>query len=678
MRDYEHEAKFDEKVEEVLKSRDLDAFKTLFPSVKKMVLYSNKTPPYPHKKDSVLAILAKIGDKKFFNELWDEYFPLDDHLSYIYGPDFLKGTTSLGETINYHYFKDSLSAKEKCDAEIFCSGSKTAKKILINKRKEITVDSRTREQKKRAEFYYNLRDKYASIGGNDAADMFRDIELRGDDLVENIKGKDFVLRRDFKKIARVELHHVPTKNNTLDYVSVVNDLDISIGADNLSKQVFNKLDFPDLFFNLRYEDFLARLADAYAVLPKAEVHKDLYRFSSINNHTLVIENDNSVEHRDVSENAYAIYCHDTKKTYLNARLIEDDDDDLLITISHENTHGFDFSHNTMTLSDNLINPAMTWFCIEKELNVKHNSKIAEIVSSAMGYKGSFKFPIEMLPRLMAEGYGDDKLAESAVKLVNLLNQYENKGYKALVNRYEMFGHDNIFAAMADSYLSEKDKPAAEDINLYSAETTLSDLISEKSFAVVKEAIISKYGKFDVDFIREEIAANIDAAYGEMKEYEKAFGGNENLKKLDIGRKLYALEPSILSKGALEDFYYETAAKPYGFYSSDGRFNLSRFYAEFSAQMLKIEKENKPKEKTREILRTYILLNETGKSVGFKPDKRINFEKINMSFESRKDIGRHVQNLNRGMQSLYDDIRERNLSASAANNVLYIGKKAASR
>lgn len=680
MSDFPKIEKFNLEIEKLVQTQDLDALNEVFYSAEELVEYSNNVLIYPYKKDSVLAMFAKTANVDFFNQFWEHYFsaPKDKDLAI----EFLQGTTMYGRKINYHYFKDSLSDKDKLKARYFVTKDRTTKAILANKIINSSSYIRDKEQRDRAEFYYNLRDKYAELGGKLTEPSPHSLELKNDDqIIENIKGGNFIWQRDFNKIEKLEFRHLPTKDNKFDYVSDINDIDLD---KPLLKQVFNKLDFPDLFYKDNYDEVLARLEYVYNNYSKTKEHNDLAIFSRIKKDVMVIENITNKEHEDISESYYAIYNNNTRRTILNAEYIERDNKDLLVTTIHENTHSLDFSLKTLSLSDRAIYPALTFMIIENDLGLIKNQKLKKLVDNAMDYKEHYSWPVELLPRLMSEDFGNDKLAKNVVKLVNILNRYTNKGDISLINRYKRINKNKspeLFYEVSTNYLYNKEFGSiSED------KEGLEKVVSDYLVPNIVKHFADERDPFDTKHMRVDIVNKIDGLFDAMVDIEKKFEGREHLKKVDIVPSFYDIESQIVpDKGLIEEFYDNTAQKTQEFYNNKGQFVPQRFLDELQSQVLKAEGEKRPKEKRKEIARVYILVNETYKKLELKLDRKFDLEKNRTPFVDERNLHKHLQIINKGLVAIRCDINkyiskhkymynDNNIQTiSAANQLLKIEK-----
>lgn len=648
MRNFVEKEKYGLKIAEIVKSRDIEALKKEFPSAKKLVAYSNEVLPYPYKKDSILAILAKESDRGFFNEIFAEYFSDDFHKPLAL--EFLQGTDALGRKINYHYFAEGLSEADKISAKLFYTKDENERSYLIRQRIIRGASSQTKEQIQAMNFYYTLRDKYVKLGGYVSQDSLNPVKVDCDDRVqEHISGDNFTLLRDFNKIPRLEFRYLSQDFDYDDYVAGVKDLDLS---KPLAKQVFDKLDFPDLFYSTCYAHVINKLETTFKKAKNSKIGSDLATLSAVIGNTLVIENDYNKEY-GFDKNYYAICHYQDRKISYNAKLIENEDKDVYETTLHEIVHGLDFSNKTFSIDSNVVSSAMTFLVAEKDFGIKQDDKLSKILYRAMSYDDVL-WSLETLPRLMSEDFGKDKLAESSVKLTNQINQFSNKGYKALINRFHLHRDENdaLYKDFHYEYLAgrgEIDKKKPEDVNLR-------NVLSQKTFGKLRYHLITKYNKFNMATIKEDLIIRVDSVYDKLSVLNNAFASNEDLKKLNICRMLYNVEHKLVDKGTyLEEFYYNQAVQNRHFFDEKGSFVPQRFFNGLNEQKQKAEAQTKPKEKLREIVKTYILINEAYHSLNLKPNKSIDLYKMKVPFDNDKVLHKHIQLINRNINGIYADI-----------------------
>ena len=91
---------------EIVKFHRIDTLKRYFPDTRSMVEFSNYIPPYPERRDSVLALLAYSADLKFVKKFWRTYFfnGADDSIHSL-EKDFLNGTDRTGTPVGYKFFR---------------------------------------------------------------------------------------------------------------------------------------------------------------------------------------------------------------------------------------------------------------------------------------------------------------------------------------------------------------------------------------------------------------------------------------------------------------------------------------------------------------------------------------------------------------------------------------------
>lgn len=91
--------------QEIVQFKRFDLLAKYFPTAKQMVEYSNFVPPYPQRKNSVLALLVQRGDASLLRRFWDFYFVKQTAPAEC-EEKFLDGTDAVGQMMNYHYFRE--------------------------------------------------------------------------------------------------------------------------------------------------------------------------------------------------------------------------------------------------------------------------------------------------------------------------------------------------------------------------------------------------------------------------------------------------------------------------------------------------------------------------------------------------------------------------------------------
>ena len=91
--------------QEIVQFKRFDLLAKHFPIAKQMVTYSNFVPPYPQRKNSVLALLVQSGDASLVRRFWDFYF-IKQSAPAECEAKFLEGTDAAGQMMNYHYFRE--------------------------------------------------------------------------------------------------------------------------------------------------------------------------------------------------------------------------------------------------------------------------------------------------------------------------------------------------------------------------------------------------------------------------------------------------------------------------------------------------------------------------------------------------------------------------------------------
>lgn len=422
----EESQKLDNKIaREIVVFKSFDTLKKKFPSPQAMVEYSNRVYAYPHRRNSVLALLTQAGDMELVRRFWQHYFPggRDKKTE----ADFLLGTNQIGQTADYHYFREAMPEGIKIAEKQFLHDKETAvlpqnekiyKLYLFFKKRRIKINDGAEKGRNTAVFSPDLR-----IREN----------KNGTFAVDNVTGlaeKNGILVREAVPFSQVLLYN--TENGWGE--TVILD---ATEKKTFRRQVFEQLSYPEEFF------WAGKVIDSLeAKLRGRRFDNDRNRETYFAAHNGIVQiNRQAAENKKgkppvqayMLSNARAgeyVYLH----LGINADNIANKADKFDETMRHELIHGMDL-HGDEAFSESDIAKMMMITAY-----VKRHKVIGDIV------QGEYKpqnYVEEFLPRIIEEGLKGDNLGQTAGKLFARYEEYKLRGDEKGIERLNNLVRDSL-------------------------------------------------------------------------------------------------------------------------------------------------------------------------------------------------------------------------------------------
>lgn len=423
--------------QEIVQFKRFDSLLKNFPTVQQMVAYSNDVPSYPHRKNSVLALLVQSGDMALVRRFWDTYF-FKQVVPRSYERAFLKGTNSLGQAMNYHYFRNDAPFEVLREEALF--------------RGEKCPDynySRTPKQIASWKIYSFLKQRHKLLSKDEplqqSASVFeRRYASEKQQLEENVLlPKHSVLLKPVQPFDRLIFYR------DQEHFFEPANLDISSSVP-YAEQVFQNSDFPDEFFWAG--DWLRLWNDVFPDMLKENPELSLY-FAK-NKGALVLHQNQSLGKSNLKpgKEAAAYMQRDCKDFLLlgfNSKYCTLNEKLFRRMLRHELTHGADLFPLSAE-DDEFSESDFMKFC-DMMLYTKRHKLVYKVANS---YSSSER-RLELLAKIMelepAEPSGDS-LVQSIRKVFPLYAQWKLEDNQPKLEAFSHVVEKNLGAKRYDKWL----------------------------------------------------------------------------------------------------------------------------------------------------------------------------------------------------------------------------------
>ena len=368
--------------QEIVQSKSFDLLAKYFPLAKQMVAYSNFVPPYPQRKNSVLALLVQSGDASLVRRFWDFYFVKQSAPAECQA-NFLEGTNAAGQMMNYHYFREDapfeVLREEAAFRNVDCPD--------VNY-------SLTPKQAARWKIYSFLKQKHKALEkGKPLSVKISLFERKYDAQTKTIHEAvtlphNGVWQMGVKPFDKVVF--VRDRENFSEQVGVDIASDVPF-----TEQVFRNADFPDEFF---WAGDMLRLWNK--TFPKFEKNEAALFFAK-NNGILMLHQDRPSQKLNLKSgkdaSAYLQYNNDDFLVFgINHKQCFLEENNLQNTIRHELAHGVDL-FDDKACSQEFSESDFMKFCDVLLYQERHNFVRNTVVSY-----DSFDRRAELLAKIMEE------------------------------------------------------------------------------------------------------------------------------------------------------------------------------------------------------------------------------------------------------------------------------------
>lgn len=430
---------------EIVKFHRLDTLKRYFPDTRSMVEFSNYIPPYPEKRDSVLALLAHSADLKFVKKFWRTYFfnGADDSIHSL-EKEFLQGTDRTGTPIGYKFFRSD-APQEVLIKEAEFLGRDTLPS---------PIKKRTPAQIDRWQIYAFFKKRFQkTLKSFEWQDLHseRNWVMLDDELFNKISLTD--------KYASVWLKKAPCFQNVVLMQNSFDEnfwIDVT-GTDNsqpLNKKVYNHAAYADNYF---WAGDMLRNIDDYASQANDE-NKNLHLFFNLNNGVfLVLDSASSLIASNLKEGkspAFAI-VKKSEIPVIGANTAFYKSKDNIRHITHELSHCvdiFSLQKNDYVYFSDL--DVMKFCDMLQYVNRHHYSEFvskiykpvsrrSEMIAYYMGdnHSKNYAEPISDTMRKLFYNYADWRVHHNSEKIEqtqNLISQMLGKKYPQWLKLYSAY------------------------------------------------------------------------------------------------------------------------------------------------------------------------------------------------------------------------------------------------
>ncbi len=449
----------------IVQEKSLEKLKRLFKDASSLVEYSNISAPYPHRRDSILALLVQTGDVSFFQDVWDHYFWRENIETVRLQKEFLKGTTSTGQRLNYHYFRDVMPPDVLFAEKLFLERDVKKSKQLQEQRRELPKDTRTPKEQERWEIYETIKQLVMKL--NRMSDMEAECrKIKTDEnqqLIEEVEGTGFVWNKKSYPFSEILFKKGEGKDGSFLWGSVKGLK--TDGTESLLPQVFRKLDFPEDFFWAKTS--LLRLETMLEINGGIEYADELLRFFELKNGIVLVEKDvfhekgNSKNSRGCTAYCAATTTNRPLLGLVSENIRHEDEISLRKILPHELTHAVEsvsekgIPADFFSKTDIMKLSFMALYL--RERGKKSDNSIRRVIDEATkGYKQGYHLS-ETLARIMEpRDFDNDPLVKNlrrlfmcyegaklngkqgVVKYIETMAERQLPNYKEMMKLYEKF------------------------------------------------------------------------------------------------------------------------------------------------------------------------------------------------------------------------------------------------
>lgn len=343
----------DEVYKIVVQDKNLDALFQLFPDAKSFTEFSNIDYNYPHRRNSLLALLVQTNDSELFCRTWNHYFAnySDEEAPKMkkYISSFISGTNSVGQKIDYHYFADDAPPKIKAEIEMFLASDDEEREAIEFKIKHDLLPKDIRTPKQIANWDIYCMIEWASYVVGDCSETSSDnkVIMDGNRLITEMTNPDtsMLWKKEYMPCSKLVLmkNLKLKKNNFL--LSVIENLNPN-KKESFAKQALKQMSFPCSFL------WSGAALNKWEKMVKASIadgnSQDLINFFEINQGMLIIENEEIETNKKTSNSlsgvnnlAYSVVPEKPSVPiigFYSDKMLSSTPDSLMNAFRHELTH----------------------------------------------------------------------------------------------------------------------------------------------------------------------------------------------------------------------------------------------------------------------------------------------------------------------------------------------------